>query len=344
MRAVVLHGARDLRIEERETPVAGAGLVRLRVRRAGICGSDMHYYLHGRAGSFVLKRPFILGHEFAGEVDAIGSGVDAGLLGRRVTVDPSMPCGTCEYCRTGRYNLCLFMKFFGSASTDPHIDGGFAQYVIAPAANCFVLPETVSWSAAAMTEPLSVTVHALSRAQGVAGKSVAVIGGGAIGQLTALAARAFGARTVVLSDLADYPRQLALKLGADAVIDAGDPASADAAIADVQGGFHVVFEASGAPAAVGAAIGLARRGGTIVQIGTLASDVAAPLNLIMARELSYLGTFRFANVFGTALELLASGRVDVAPLVSATMPLAEADRAMRRAVGKDAVIKVQIEP
>ena len=344
MKAIVLHGARDLRIEEREAPAAGPGQVRVRVRRAGICGSDMHYYLHGRAGSFALKRPFILGHEFAGEVDAIGSGVETALLGRRVTVDPSMPCGACEYCRTGRYNLCLFMKFFGSASTDPHVDGGFAEYVVAPAANCLVVPETVNWSAAAMAEPLSVTVHALLRAQGVAGKSVVIIGGGAIGQLTALVARAFGARTVVLSDLAEYPRQLALKLGADSVVDAGDTRSVEAAVADAQGGFQIVFEASGAPAAVSAAIALARRGGTIVQIGTLATDVTAPLNLIMARELSYLGTFRFANVFGTALHLLASGRVDVAPLVSATMPLADADRAMQRAVGKDNVIKVQIEP
>lgn len=344
MKAIVLYGQRDLRAETVPTPQPAAGEVLVRVRRAGICGSDMHYFLHGRAGSFIPKRPFILGHEIAGEVVAAGPGGDANLLGKRVAIDPSMPCGHCAHCREGRYNLCINMRFYGSASTDPHVDGGFAEYAVAPAANCHVLPEGLDWTAAAMTEPLSVCVHAAMRAGTLAGKSVLVIGGGAIGQLTALVARAFGASRVVLSDIAEFPRALAVELGADGALDAADPDIVGAAEALAPEGFHVVFEASGAPPAVSAAIALARRGGTIVQIGTLPADVTAPLNTIMARELSYLGSFRFANAFGIALDLLSSGRVSVDRLVNATYPLAEMDAAMARAVGKDGVIKVQVEP
>ncbi|MET3899555.1 L-idonate 5-dehydrogenase [Devosia sp. UYZn731] len=344
MKAFVLHGQRDLRAELVPTPIPGPGEVLVRVRRAGICGSDIHYFVHGRVGSFVPKRPFILGHEIAGEVAELGPGVDAALGGRRVAVDPSIPCGACAFCREGRYNLCINMRFYGSASADPHVDGGFAEYVLAPAANCHVLPDGIGWAQAAMTEPLSVAVHAVMRSGGVAGKSVLVTGGGAIGQLTALAARAFGASTVVLADIAAFPRDLAVQLGADASLDAADPDAVGQGLGLVPGGFHVVLEASGAPPAVSLAIALARRGGTIVQIGTLPAKVTAPLNTIMARELSYVGSFRFANVFGIALDLMASGRVDVSPLVNAVMPLDEMAAAMDRAIGKDGVIKVQVEP
>ncbi|MDB5529831.1 MAG: hypothetical protein JWR51_2934 [Devosia sp.] len=344
MKAFVLHGQRDLRAELVPTPMPGPGEVLVRVRRAGICGSDIHYFVHGRAGSFVPKRPFILGHEIAGEIAELGPGVDPALAGRRVAVDPSIPCGTCAFCREGRYNLCLNMRFYGSASTDPHVDGGFAEYVVAPAANCHVLPDGLGWAEAAMTEPLSVAVHAVMRSGGVAGKSVLVTGGGAIGQLTALVARAFGASTVTLADIAAFPRNLAVQLGADSNLDASDPVAVERGLALTPGGFHVVFEASGAPPAVPLSIALARRGATIVQIGTLPADVTAPLNTIMARELSYVGSFRFANVFAIALDLMASGRVDVAPLVNAVMPLDEMASAMDRAIGKDGVIKVQVEP
>jgi L-idonate 5-dehydrogenase len=286
-----------------------------------------------------------MGHEFAGDVVTAGDENGAPLVNRRVAVDPSMPCGRCAYCRNGRYNLCTSMRFFGSASTDPHIDGGFAEFVLVPAANCHVLPEAMSWAEAAMAEPLSVAVHAVKRAGSIAGRSALVIGGGAIGQLTALVARAFGASHVTLSDVAAFPRDLAMELGADAGLDALSPDVAQAARTTPSGeGFDVVFEASGAPSAVPVAIALARRGGTIVQIGTLATDVSAPLNSIMARELSYLGSFRFANAFEISLNLLQTHRVRVDRLVNAVYPLGEMNAAMDRAVGKDGVIKVQIEP
>jgi L-idonate 5-dehydrogenase len=344
MKAFLLHGARDLRAANLPKPVPGPGEVLVAMRRAGICGSDIHYYSHGQVGSFVPKRPFVLGHEFAGEIVEVGAGVPAARIGERVTVDPSMPCGSCDFCRGGRYNLCLAMRFYGSASCDPHINGGFEEFILAPEANAFTVPDTLSWGEAAMTEPLSVAVHAATRAGNLAGRSVLVTGGGTIGQLSALVARAFGARTVVLSDLLPGPRKVALDRGVDGVLDPLSPDFAASADMLAHGGFDVVIEAAGSAAALGQALEITRRGGTIVQVGTLPASVTLPLNVVMARELTLAGSFRFANVFATSLALMASGRIDVRPLITSVFPLAEVDAAIRAAMdGKDG-IKVQIEP
>jgi L-idonate 5-dehydrogenase len=206
MKAFLLHAAHDVRATDLPRPVAGPGEIVLAMRRAGICGSDIHYYPHCRVGNFVPKHPFVLGHEFAGEIVEVGAGVPATRIGERVTIDPSMPCGHCEFCRAGRYNLCLYMRFYGSASCDPHINGGFEEFILAPAANTFVVPDALGWGEAAMTEPLSVAVHAAKRAGNLAGRSVLVTGGGTIGQLTARVARVFGAGIVVLSDILPGPR------------------------------------------------------------------------------------------------------------------------------------------
>lgn len=248
MKAFLLHGAKDLRAADLPRPVAGPGDVVLAMRRAGICGSDIHYFSHGYVGSFMPRRPFVLGHEFAGEIVEVGAGVPAARIGEHVTVDPSMPCGQCEFCRGGRYNLCVNMRFYGSASCDPHIDGGFEEFIVAPSANAFVVPDALTWGAAAMTEPLSVAVHAALRAGSLAGRSVLVTGGGTIGQLTALVARVFGAGIVALGDILPCPRRMALDCGATGALDALSPdfpADADALAA---GGFDVVIEASGSAA------------------------------------------------------------------------------------------------
>jgi threonine dehydrogenase-like Zn-dependent dehydrogenase len=344
MRAYRFHGERDLRAEDLERPKALPGQVVLRVRRAGICGSDIHYYSHGRIGAFVPKRPFILGHEFAGEVVSIGEGAAPSLLGQRVTVDPSIPCGECKFCRGGRYNLCRNMRFYGSASCDPHIDGGFAEYTSVPSANCFSVPDSLGWGEAAMIEPLSVAVHAARRAGDIAGRKVLVTGGGAIGQLTALVSRAFGASWVVMSDIAAYPRNRAVELGADAALEAKAQDFEAQALSLTQGGFDFVFEASGSPHALAQAITVAERGATIVQVGTLPTPVTAPLNSIMAKELNYIGSFRFANVFATALDLAISRRIDLSALISAVLPLGDMNKAMELAIGKNEIVKVQVEP
>lgn len=344
MKAFLLHGATDLRIAELPVPDPKPGEALIAVRRAGICGSDMHYYRNFQIGSFIPKRPFVLGHEFAGEIVGVGAGVTASRIGQRVTVDPSIPCGVCLHCRSGSYNLCRDMRFFGSASCDPHINGGFEEFVIAPATNCLVLPDALDWGQAAMIEPLSVAVHAVRRAATVAGKTVLVTGGGTIGQLSALVARAFGASLVVLSDVAAAPRTFALGRGADAALDAADADFAPQAEALAPGGFDVVIEAAGSPQALHQGLNAARRGGTIVQVGTLPASVTLPLNLIMARELAFLGSFRFANAFQTSIDLLARERINVRSLITAIFPLSDLPIAIEAAIRDRNNIKVQVAP
>lgn len=337
MQAVLLHGIRDLRPAILPRPSPGPGEVLVRLRRAGICGSDIHYFQHGRIGRFVPNRPLVLGHEFAGEVAGLGDGAPASLLGQRVTVDPSIPCGCCAHCREGRYNLCNNMRFFGSASCDPHLDGGFGQFVTVPAVNCHALPDHLGWAEAAMVEPLSVALHAIERAGPVSGRRILITGGGTIGLMILLAARAYGARYVTLADPLPFARVQALSLGADDAFDPTDPA------ADQGESCEIGFEAAGAVSALGLALARVRKGGTIVQVGTLPAEVALPLNDIMARELSLLGSFRFAHVFPTALALLARGQIAPLKLLSATYPLDRLPEAMIRAAGRDGVTKIQIE-
>ncbi|MGL5019326.1 MAG: L-idonate 5-dehydrogenase [Luteolibacter sp.] len=335
MRAFILHGKQDLRRGELTTPAAQPGQVLVQIRRVGICGSDVHYFSHGRVGNFVPKRPFALGHEFAGEVAELGAGVSGFSPGDRVVIDPSQPCGHCQPCRSGRYNLCENMRYFGSASCDPHLDGGFAEFVAVPARNCHLMPEAMTWGEAAMLEPLSVALHATQRAGNLAGASVYVAGGGAIGQLIALAARAFGAAHVTLGDLAEFPRRFAIEQGADAAINPAD--------ADSDQNFDIVFEAAGSTHALIHGLKAVRRGGIIVQVGTLPPEVPIPANLIMSKELTVTGSFRFAHVFPMALQFAASQRINVAPLISQTFPFDETPQAMALAVSKQGVIKIQIE-
>ena len=343
MRAFILHGKEDLRCGELPMPQTKTGQVLVHVRRVGICGSDVHYFSHGRVGNFVPKRPFALGHEFAGEVAETGNGVSRFSIGDRVVIDPSQPCAQCRYCRSGRYNLCENMRYFGSASCDPHLDGGFAEFVAVPAHNCHRMPEAMTWGEAAMLEPLSVALHATQRAGNLAGASVFVAGGGAIGQLIALAARAFGAGQVTLGDPAEFPRVFAIEQGADEALNPTVETFEQQAMEISGGGFDVVFEAAGSTHALIHALKIVRRGGTIVQVGTLPPEVPIPANLIMSKELTVTGSFRFAHVFPMALQFAASRRIKVEPLISKTFPFDETSQAMAMAVAKDRVIKIQIE-
>ena len=343
MRAFILHGQRDIQLGELPTPVAHPGQVLVRVRRVGICGSDVHYFNHGRVGNFVPNRPFALGHEFAGEVVETGEAVSGFSIADRVVIDPSQPCRQCRYCWNGRYNLCESMRYFGSASCDPHLDGGFAEFVAVPARNAHRMPAAMTWGEAAMLEPLSVALHAAQRAGNLVGASVFVAGGGAIGQLIALAARAFGAAQITLGDVAEFPRRFAIEQGADAALNPADADSEQQAQELSGGGFDVVFEASGSTHALVHGLKIVRRGGTIVQVGTLPAEVPIPANLIMSKELTVTGSFRFAHVFPMALQFAASRRIKVAPLISRTFPFEETQQAMAMAVAKDGVIKIQIE-
>jgi threonine dehydrogenase-like Zn-dependent dehydrogenase len=193
MKAAVLHGARDIRIESYRQPELHPGMVLLRPRRVGICGTDLHYYEHGYNATFVPDRPFILGHELTAEVAAVAPGVDAVKVGQRVTVNPARACGFCAYCKGGQINLCRKTIMLGSASTTPPTDGALAEFVTVRADQCHLLPDDMDDGIGAMMEPLSVALHAVKRAGTVSGKRVLVTGGGTIGLLVAITARAFGA-------------------------------------------------------------------------------------------------------------------------------------------------------
>ena len=344
MLAGVLYGAKDMRVKQVAPPELRPGMVLLRVRRVGICGSDMHYFEHGYCGAFVPSRPFILGHELTADVAAVAADVTAPAVGARVTVNPARACGFCDYCKAGRGNLCRQTIMLGSGSTTPPTDGAFAEFVTVRADQCHILPAELVDGLGAMMEPFAVALHAVKRAGSVSGKKVLVTGGGPIGLLVLLTARAFGATPVALSDVVAGRRASALKLGADAALDPAAKILPEQVRELTGDGFDVIFEASGAPPALRQAFSLVRPGGTIVQIGTLGTDdVPLPANQVMAREIQFIGSFRYGNVFDEAIQLVSSGRVNLEPLISQVFPLEEVPQAMSRAFAKDEVIKVQIE-
>lgn len=342
MNAVFLDGIKNLVPGTSTPPDIGPGDVRIKVHTMGICGSDIEYYLHNRIGSFVPQGPLVLGHELSGEVVETAPEVDTPRVGDRVAIDPSMPCRTCEYCRSGRHNLCNNMKFIGTAATIPHIPGGLAESVTIPATNCYLIPDDLSWGEGACLEPLAVAVHAVLRPARIAGAKVLVSGGGAIGQFVALAARAFGAGFVAVSDLQESRRDFAVEHGADLGLDPTQQEEMEAANRQT-GGFDTILEASGAGPAVRSNLKIVKKGGTIVQVGSINGDIELPANLIMSKELSFLGSFRYGDIYPIAMNLLTTRRVDVRPLISRTFPIAEVTRAFELASQRSDTIKVQVE-
>ena len=340
MDAWVLHGKHDVRREQRPDPQPAEHEVLLRVERVGICGSDIHYFRHGRVGAFVPTRPFVLGHEFAGEVVAVGRAAGAVAVGDRVAVDPSQACLRCSWCRRGRPNLCPEMRYFGSAATDPPTDGALCELKAVPAANCYRLGDALSYAEGALLEPLAVACHAVLRAGAIAGRVVAVSGAGTIGQLVATVARALGAARVLVSDPRAAARDLAATR-ADAILDPGDAVAVQRELR-ASGAPEVTFEAAGAPASFRWALEHTARGGTVVQIGTLQHEFTAPLNQIMARELRVVGSFRFAAGFRVGAALLGARRIDIEPLITAVLPLAQTAAVLERASTDATAIKLQV--
>ena len=261
MRAVVIHAAHDLRIDEHEVAAPGPGQVRVRIEAGGICGSDLHYYHHGGIGTAIrLKEPMVLGHEVAGIIDAVGDGVTRVKPGDRVAVSPSRPCGTCRFCQAGQPIHCLDMRFYGSAMRFPHVQGAFREVLIAGEGQCHVVPASLSAGVAAMAEPLAVCLHAARRAGLLLGKRVLVTGSGPIGALCAIAVRRAGAAEVVATDVSDAPGAILRQLGVDRFINVVREADALAGYAQDKGSFDVLMEASGNDKALVAAFDALKHG------------------------------------------------------------------------------------
>lgn len=285
MRACVVHAAGDLRVEERTPADPGPGEIAVAVALGGICGSDLHYYHHGRVGDFTVQEPMVLGHEIVGHVAALGPGNDGPVPGTPVAVHPATPCGRCPECAAGRRNVCADTRYLGSAARTPHVQGGFAQLVTVPAPQLRALPEGLSLRRAVVAEPLSVALHAVRRAGEVRGKRVLVTGAGPIGCLVTAVLRHHGAAEVVVSDLLDTPLRIAEASGATATLRADDPARLSAAY-----DFDVAIEASGAPAALRSCVERVRRAGTVVLLGLLPpGEIGLLGNVTVTRELELRG-------------------------------------------------------
>jgi L-idonate 5-dehydrogenase len=333
-----IHAKEDLRIEPAEDPQIGPGQVLIRLGAGGICGSDLHYYFEGRNGSFVIREPLIPGHEASGVVAKVGPGVTRVKPGDKIAVSPSHACGHCDYCREGREHLCRNMRFLGSASLYPHVQGMFCEYFVMGERQCYPVAGDISLGELAFAEPLAVALHAVNRGPALVGKSVLITGAGTIGCLTVIAARLAGARQITVSDVLDRPLATATAVGADRTIRADREADA---LATPQ--FDVAYEVSGSFAALKACVAAVKRGGTVVQVGTLPHEpLPFVVNEIMSKELDLKGAFRWGIEFDWAVDYLSSRRVDVRPLLSGQFPLQDAVKAFELAKDKTRSTKVQV--
>ena len=341
MKAVVIHAARDLRIEEREPQTPGAGQIEIAIEAGGICGSDLHYFNHGGFGTVRVREPMILGHEVAGSVKALGASVSGLVIGDRVAVSPSRPCNSCDYCLKGQQNQCLNMRFYGSAMPMPHIQGAFRQRLVAETWQCHKVGDGVSINEAAFAEPFAVVLHAVNRAGSLLGKRVLVTGCGPIGALAIMAARLHGAREIVATDVMAAVLDKALQIGADRTINVADDPDQLGAYSANKGYFDVQFEASGNERAVRSGLEVLKPRGILVQLG-LGGDVSIPQNLVVAKEIEMRGTFRFHEEFGLAVDLINKRRLDLKPLLTGVFGLDEAIHAFEIAGDRSQSMKVQL--
>lgn len=319
MKAVmkVAPGTGNVEVREIAEPAPPPGHVKIAVRAAGICGTDLHIYYD----EFKTRPPVVMGHEVAGTVAELGAGVEGLRPGDRVTTETYFyTCGVCRFCRSGRINLCPQRRSIGSAE-----NGGFTSYLIVPVHNVHALPENVSFLAGALTEPLACVVHGALELPDVMPEDTAVVAGpGAIGLLTAQAVKAAGARVIVLGTSVDEHRlRLASELGADYIFDVQRD-DYRAAIADLTtgAGADIVYECSGAGPAAQMLLELVRKGGQYAQIGLFGKPISWDLEQICLKELSVTGSFASVpSAWTRALQLLAQGRVKTEPLVSGVMPI-----------------------
>jgi L-iditol 2-dehydrogenase len=330
----VLDGRHAVRIEERAVPEPGADEVLVKIAAVGVCGSDVHYYEHGRIGDFVVDQPLVLGHEASGEVVALGPGAHRLSVGQRVALEPGVPCGRCARCRAGRYNLCPDVRFFAT----PPIDGAFARYVAINESFAYPVPDSMTDEQAALIEPFSVGLWAVRRAGVSPGDTVLVTGAGPIGLLAVQAARVAGAARIVVTDLSAGRRDLAARLGADEVV---DPASGD----DLAGlDADVLLECSGARAALRSGLGAVRGGGAAVLVGMGADEVTLPMSALQVREITVTGTFRYANTYPGAIALVAGGRVQLDPLVTGRYGLGQVEAALTVGSTGEGTVKAVVYP
>jgi L-iditol 2-dehydrogenase len=338
MRALVFTGAGEMPLQARADPRPKAGEVVVAVRASGICGSDVHGYL----GATGRRRPgVVMGHEAAGDIVATGPGVTSVGEGDRVALRSILACGICERCRRGQPNICADRRGMGM-----HFDGAYAEQILVPEALVLPLPDTLSYQDGALIEPLAVAMHAVNRTPFELMAFVVVVGAGAIGLLTLLAARLRGAGSIVVTDLNAHRLEVARSLGADLTIDVGstDPVAAIAAATEGRGA-DAVFEAVGVGATVAQSMAVARPGGQVTWIGNSAPLVEMPMQTLVSGELTVRGAYGFAEEFEGAADAIAAGWIDIRRLVECVAPLEHGPDLFRRlGDGSLSAVKVVLAP
>lgn len=341
MEALVLEEARRIRLRPFTLPQSvGPRDVRIRIHTVGICGSDIHYYQHGRIGPFVVKEPMVLGHEASGTVVEVGDEVSHLKVGDRVAMEPGVPDMTSRAAREGMYNLDPKVRFWAT----PPVHGCLAPFVVHPAAFTYKLPDNVSFAEGAIVEPLSIGLQAATKASIKPGDVAVVLGAGTIGMMCALAALAGGCSRVVVCDLIPEKLDLIGAVPGVTCVNLRERRVQDVVAELTDGwGANVVFEASGSEKAFEGIVDLMCPGGCLVLVGMPQQAVAVDVVALQVKEARIESVFRYANMFPRAIQLIASGRIDVKPFISRSFPFSRGVEAFEEAAsGKPTDVKVQI--
>ncbi|WHY18457.1 NAD(P)-dependent alcohol dehydrogenase [Paenibacillus sp. G2S3] len=343
MNAAIMDEQLSISVKQIDIPVPKENEALIKVYCIGICGSDVHYYEHGRIGRYVVKEPIILGHELAGEVVEVGKKVANITVGDRVAVEPGITCGQCDYCKSGRYNLCPDVVFLAT----PPVNGAWAEYIVMPSDYLFKLPDSMSYEEGAMLEPLSVGFHAMMRGKVQPFDRVLITGLGPIGLLAGQAAKLFGVSEIYGTDVVPFRRQLAMEMGFTAALDPVKE-NVQERINELTNGSGVtlVVESSGNARAMADTIKLVRRGGRIVFVG-LPADSVIPMDMgqFIDGEIDAYGVFRYANTYPAAIQALQHSSLDIEKIVSHRFALTDTQAALEVArKEKDTSIKVMIYP
>ncbi len=336
MKVAVMEGIGKMGYTQRPIPTPADNEVLVRLEYVGICGSDMHYYETGAIGNYVVKPPFVLGHEPGGTVVEIGKNVTHLKAGDRVALEPGKTCGHCEFCRQGKYNLCPDVVFFAT----PPVDGVFQEYVAHDAALCFKLPDQVSTLEGALIEPLAVGFHAANQGGAHAGQTAVVMGAGCIGLVSMMALRAEGVSRVYVVDVMEKRLEKAMELGADGIIN-GSSQDAVQAVLELTGGAgcDLVIETAGTQITTCQAIHMTKKGACIVLVGySKTGEMTLPMSLALDKELTFKTVFRYRHIYPMAIDAVAAGKVNLKGIVTDIFDFDDIQNAMDRSIADKANI------
>lgn len=336
MKVAVMEGVGRMGYTRRPVPTPREDEVLVKLEYVGICGSDMHYYESGAIGDYVVKPPFVLGHEPGGTVVEVGSRVTHLKVGDRVALEPGRTCGHCEFCRQGKYNLCPDVVFFAT----PPVDGVFQEYVAHEAALCFKLPDNVSTLEGALIEPLAVGFHAANQGGAHAGQTAVVMGAGCIGLVSMMALKAEGVSRIYVVDVMAKRLEKALELGADGVINGADGDAVEAVRRLTGGaGCDLVIETAGTEITTRQAVHMTKKGAVIVLVGySRTGEITLPMSLALDKELTFRTVFRYRHIYPMAIDAVAAGRVNLKGIVTDIFDFDDIQNAMDRSVADKANI------